>query len=202
MIEDNSVGDGRRRTDTAARITQRERERETEEKITFFSVGMILRLWKHILRRQREHAALVSCLFVGEIWAVSNEFLITEMGTHYHFCILSPFHSSSGFVSTKSAKAVFFCCRILFTCKSVRSYLCDERVEKLLKVNVLTPQHVGIVTAFCILHLSKNRIDHISVVPDVQTVNTERNTTNFQYLVKYFSIMNHLLNHKKKKKSF
>ena len=143
----------------------------------------------------------MSCLFVGEIWAVSNEFLITEMGTHYHFCILSPFHSSSGFVSTKSAKAVFFCCRILFTCKSVRSYLCDERVEKLLKVNVLTPQHVGIVTAFCILHLSKNRIDHISVVPDVQTVNTERNTTNFRYLVKYFSIMNHLLNHKKKQKT-
>lgn len=60
------------------------------------------------LRRQREHAALVSCLFVGEIWAVSNEFLITEKGTHYHFCILSPFHSSPGFVSTKSAKAVFF----------------------------------------------------------------------------------------------
>lgn len=80
------------------------------EKITFFfpSAQMILRLWKHILRRQREHAALVSCLFVGEIWAVSNEFLITEKGTHYHFCILSPFHSSSGFVSTKSAKVVFF----------------------------------------------------------------------------------------------
>ncbi len=74
----------------------------------FFSVGMILRLWKHILRRQCEHAALVSCLFVGEIWAISNEFLITEKGTHYHFCILSPFHSSPGFVSTKSAKAVFF----------------------------------------------------------------------------------------------
>lgn len=42
------------------------------------------------------------------LYKKSGQFLITEKGTHYHFCILSPFNSSSGFVSTKSAKTVFF----------------------------------------------------------------------------------------------
>lgn len=88
-----------------------------------------------------------------------------EKGTHYHFCILSPFHSSSGFVSTKSAKAVFFVVRYsTLVNQSGVAHVSSER-RKLLKVNVLTPQHVGIVTVFCVLHLSKNRIDHICLVP-------------------------------------
>ena len=85
-IEDNSVGAGGR--------TQRRELHSQRDRGDFFFLSfcrMISRLWKHILRRRREHPALVSCLFVGEIWAVSNEFLITEKGTHYHFCILSPF---------------------------------------------------------------------------------------------------------------
>lgn len=95
MIEDNSVW----KVDEDQQ--ELSRRRETEEKYGFFCcffVGMNWRLWKHILR--------TIFIFVGEIWAVSNEILITEMGTHYHFCILSPFSSPSGFVSTKSAKAV------------------------------------------------------------------------------------------------
>lgn len=74
------------------------------------------------------------------------------------------------------------------------AHVSSER-RKLLKVNVLTPQHVGIVTAFCVLHLSKNRIDHICVVPETLTVNTERNTTSVfqvQRLVKKpFSVRLH-----------
>lgn len=60
-------------TDAGKRTQQQELPTEAEEKITFFfPVGMILKLWKHILRRQRKHPALVSCLFVREIWAVSH----------------------------------------------------------------------------------------------------------------------------------
>lgn len=66
--------------------------------------------------------------------------LVTEKGTHYHFCIVSSFHSSSGFVSTKSAKAVFFCCPIL----NSWSCLWFDQVKKLLKANVLTPHHTEV----------------------------------------------------------
>lgn len=87
------------------------------------------------------------------LYKKSGQFLITEKGTHYHFCILSPFNSSSGFVSTKSAKTVFFVAQ--FSSLVNQSGITrDKRVVKLLKVHVLTPQHVGIVTAFCILYFA------------------------------------------------
>lgn len=47
--------------------------------------------------------------------------------------------------------------------------------RKLLRVNVLTPLHVGIVTAFCIFYLNG-----VFVVPDTQRVTPE---------VKHFGLM-------------
>lgn len=112
-IEDNSVGDGGR---------WEQHELPTEEKITLFlSAGMILRLWKHILRKQREHPALVSGLFVGEIWTLSNELsLITKKETRYHACILCVLFFTR-LCKHKKCESSFFCWPILLTCKSVRS---------------------------------------------------------------------------------
>lgn len=66
--------------DTAARITHR----ETEEKITlsfFFLPWNDLEAVKaHSEETARTCSLGVVCFFVGEIWAVSNEFLITEKG--------------------------------------------------------------------------------------------------------------------------
>ena len=92
---------------------QREREREKKRdrvsRKSFFFFFLLHGNDFEAVKAHSEETAWTYSLgvFVGEIRAVSNEFLITEKGTHYHFCILSPFHSSSGFVSTKSAKADF-----------------------------------------------------------------------------------------------
>lgn len=66
-------------------------------------------------------------LFVGEMCAVSNECLISEKASLSRLYTVS-IQPSSGFVSTKSAKAV---------CFFIRSSSCDD-VTSELKVNVST----------------------------------------------------------------
>ena len=56
-----------------------------------------------------------SVVFVEEIWEISNEFSSLKR-THYHFCILSPFHSSSGLCKHKKCSNSL--CPVLSTCKS------------------------------------------------------------------------------------
>lgn len=87
----------------------------------------------------------MSSVFVREIRAVSNEFFITEKGDSLSLLYTvspSPFHSLSGFVSTKSAKAVFSFFVAQFSALVHQS--ADESSEKLLNVNV------GQLSPFCV----------------------------------------------------
>lgn len=93
-------------TDAGKRTQQQELPTEAEEKITFFFFQWEW-FWSCESTFWGDSANIQPWCRVS-LYEKSGQFLITEKGAHYHFCMLSLFNSSSGFVSTKSAKTVFF----------------------------------------------------------------------------------------------
>lgn len=117
------------------------------------------------------------------LYKKSGQFLITEKGTHYHFCILSPFNSSSGFVSTKSAKTVFFVAHFSsLVNQSGITHVISEWGNCCLDTTKCWN-----CDSFLYFVSGRNRITFL-LCQTPQTINTKSNTNaNFQYLVKWLN---------------